>query len=83
VFVTFVALYKTGFVDGWRSIVLGGTIAAAAAVGDLFESALKRDVHVKDSGSLLAGHGGMLDRIDALLFAGIASYYVIRAFGAA
>ena len=83
VFVAFVALYKTGFVDGWRSIVLGGTIALSAAVGDLFESALKRDVHVKDSGSLLAGHGGMLDRIDALLFAGIASYYVVRAFGAA
>jgi phosphatidate cytidylyltransferase len=83
VFVAFVALYRTGFVDGWRSIVLGFVIALTAAVGDLFESALKRDMHVKDSGSLLAGHGGMLDRIDALLFAGIASYYVIRAFGAA
>jgi phosphatidate cytidylyltransferase len=83
VFVAFVALYKTGFVDGWRSIVLGFVIALAAAVGDLFESALKRDMHVKDSGSLLAGHGGMLDRIDALLFASIAAYYVIRAFGAA
>jgi phosphatidate cytidylyltransferase len=82
VFVAFVALYKTGFVDGWRSILLGFVIALAAAVGDLFESALKRDVHVKDSGSLLAGHGGMLDRVDALLFAAIASYYVVRAFGA-
>ena len=83
VFVPFVALYKTGFVDGWRSIMLGLTIALAAAVGDLFESALKRDAHVKDSGSLLAGHGGMLDRLDAPLFAGVAAYYVIRAFGAA
>jgi phosphatidate cytidylyltransferase len=77
VFVAFVALYRTGFVDGWRSIALGFVIALTAAVGDLFESALKRDMHVKDSGSLLAGHGGMLDRIDALLFAGIAAYYAI------
>ena len=77
VFVSFVALYRTGFVDGWRSIALGFVIALAAAMGDLFESALKRDMQVKDSGSLLAGHGGMLDRVDALLFAGIASYYAI------
>jgi phosphatidate cytidylyltransferase len=82
VFTTWIALYETGFVDGWRSLVLGGVIAIAAPMGDLFESALKRDMGVKDSGRLLAGHGGMLDRLDAPLFAFVAAYYVIAAFGA-
>ena len=83
VFVTWVSLYRTGFVDGWRSFVLGGVLALAAAAGDLFESGLKRDMEVKDSGRLLAGHGGMLDRVDALLFSAVAGYHVIAAFDAA
>ena len=82
IFVAFVALYKQDYVTVGESIALGAVIAAAAPLGDLFESALKRDMQVKDSGRLLAGHGGMLDRLDAPLFASIASFFLLRAFGA-
>jgi phosphatidate cytidylyltransferase len=81
IFVAWVALYETGFVDGYRSLVLGAVIALAAPLGDLFESALKRDADVKDASNLLGAHGGMLDRLDAHLFAAVAAYYVIAGFG--
>jgi phosphatidate cytidylyltransferase len=83
IFVAFVALYKQDYVSIADSLILGAVIAAAGPVGDLFESALKRDMQVKDSGRILGGHGGVLDRLDAPLFAAVASYYVLRAVGAA
>jgi phosphatidate cytidylyltransferase len=83
IFVAFIALYDTRhtYLSVWQAIVLGVLVVAVAVIGDLFESALKRDLDVKDTGRLLGGHGGVLDRVDALLFAAPAAYFLVVAYG--
>jgi phosphatidate cytidylyltransferase len=64
--------------DGGKAFWLAVVVAVAAPLGDLCESMIKRDLDVKDMGHLLRGHGGVLDRIDGLLFVMPATYYLIR-----
>ena len=77
----FIVLYqdRDDFLTIPEMLLLGAVVALAGVFGDLFESAVKRDLGFKDSGRLLGGHGGMLDRVDALLWAGPAAYFVILA----
>jgi phosphatidate cytidylyltransferase len=63
------------WLDWSDAVILGLVIGIVGQWGDLFESAVKRDFRVKDSGTILPGHGGILDRFDAVLFAGFVTYW--------
>ena len=65
-------------VSPWAGALLGGALAAAGMLGDLFESFLKRSAGVKDSSHLVPGHGGLLDRLDSHLFAAPLYYLFLR-----
>jgi phosphatidate cytidylyltransferase len=75
-----IAFWFAGLYQDWLSgadaLAIGVCVALAAPVGDLFESLIKRDLKVKDTGRVFGPHGGVLDRLDAVLFSVVAGYYV-------
>jgi phosphatidate cytidylyltransferase len=77
------ALWFAGLYQDWLSgldaLAIGAAVAATAPLGDLFESMIKRDLAVKDSGRFFGEHGGVLDRLDAALFTVIVGYYAANA----
>jgi phosphatidate cytidylyltransferase len=75
----FAKAYQHDWFHGTDALIIGACVAAIAPVGDLFESLIKRDLAVKDTGRLFGAHGGVLDRLDAVLFSIVVAYYVSRA----
>lgn len=71
----FAGLYQN-WLSGTDALIIGAAVAAIAPVGDLFESMLKRDLGKKDTGALFGPHGGILDRLDAVLFTVVVGYYL-------
>ena len=79
------AFWCAGLYQDWLSgtdaLLLGFLVALAAPLGDLFESAVKRDLQVKDAGRFFGAHGGVLDRLDAVFFSVVLAFYVSVALG--
>jgi phosphatidate cytidylyltransferase len=75
----FAGLYQD-WLPGIDALAMGMCIAVIAPIGDLFASMLKRDLGVKDTGRLFGPHGGLIDRLDAVLFTVVAGYYLALAF---
>ncbi len=70
----------SGYLNVWQIIIIGLMVSIFGQLGDLVESLFKRNTGVKDSGNIFPGHGGMLDRMDSIVFAVIAVYYVVMLF---
>jgi len=70
--------YGVSFVEPALAFVISLVVAFTSIFGDLFESYLKRNAGVKDSGAVLPGHGGVLDRVDGYMFAGIMMVILLR-----
>jgi phosphatidate cytidylyltransferase len=64
----------------WQGLILGVAAVAAATLGDLVESMIKRDLEIKDMGSVFPGHGGALDRIDSLLVMAPVAWLLLKVF---
>ena len=64
-----------------QAVLLGLLVSIFGQIGDLVESLLKRNMGVKESGRLMPGHGGLLDRMDSIVFAGIVVYYFVLVCG--
>lgn len=79
------AFWAAGLYQDWLSgpdaLLLGFLVALTAPVGDLFESVIKRDLAVKDTGRMFGVHGGVLDRLDAVFFTVVVGYYASVALG--
>jgi phosphatidate cytidylyltransferase len=71
----FAGLYQD-WMSGVDALLIGICVSAVAPIGDLFESMVKRDLDVKDSGTVFGPHGGLLDRLDAVLFTVVVGYYL-------
>jgi phosphatidate cytidylyltransferase len=61
----------------WSAVLLGLFVSVLGQMGDLAESLFKRNMGVKDSGKLIPGHGGLLDRMDSVVFAGVVVYWYL------
>ena len=75
----FAGLYQD-WLPGIDALLMGMAIGVVAPIGDLFASLIKRDLGVKDTGSLFGPHGGLIDRLDAVIFTVVAGYYLAVAF---